>query len=99
EGPAQHIFGKLADEIDIFRTPEASMEAIEHLAQPGGALTAGNAPTAGFVRVEMHDAARHVHHAGVFVHDHHAAGAEHGAGFGDGVVVHGNVDLGRTHQR
>src|SRR6266851_2192660 len=96
---AQHIFGDVADEVDIFGTPEAGVEAIEHLAQPGGAFAAGDAPAAGLVRVEMHDAAGHVHHAGVFVHNHHAAGAEHGAGLGDGIVVHWNVDLGRAHQR
>src|SRR5713226_3704942 len=99
EGAAQHIFGEVADKVDIFRAPEAGVEAIEHLAQPGGAFTAWNAPAAGFVRVEMHDAAGHVHHAGVFVHHHHAAGAEHRAGFGDGVVIHGNVDLGRAEER
>src|SRR6266849_3196283 len=99
EGAAQHVFGELADEVDIFGAPEAGMEAIEHLAQPTGAFAAGDAPAAGLVRVEMHDAPRHVHHAGVFVHDHHAAGPEHGAGFGDGIVVHGKVDLGRAHQR
>src|SRR6266446_6156160 len=93
EGAAQHIFGEVADEVDVFRTPETSVKTIEHLAQPSGAFAAGDAPAAGFVRVEMHDAARHVHHAGVFVHDDHAAGAEHRASFSYRVVVHGNVDF------
>src|SRR6266852_6201113 len=99
ERATKHILGEVADKVDIFGSPEAGMEAIEHLAQPGGPFAAGNTPAAGLVRVEMHDAPRHVHHAGVFVHDHHAAGPEHGAGFGDGIVVHGKVDLGRAHQR
>src|SRR5260221_1692886 len=47
----------------------------------------------------MHDAAGHVHHAGVFVHDHHAAGAHHAANLGDRVVVHCHVDLGSGEQR
>src|SRR5260370_8105110 len=68
EGAAQHIFGEVADEVDVFRTPETSVKTIEHLAQPSGAFAAGDAPAAGFVRVEMHDAARHAHPAGVFVH-------------------------------
>src|SRR5260370_16031152 len=99
ERAPQHILGEVADKVDIFGTPEAGMEAIEHLAQPGGPFAAGNAPAAGFVRVEMHDAPRHVDHAGVFVHDYHAARAEHGAALGDGVVAHTNVDLARPYLR
>ncbi len=75
------------------------METVQHLAQPSGAFAAGDAPAAGFVRVKVHDAAGHVDHAGVFVHDDHAAGAEHRAGFGDGIVIHGNVDFAGAHQR
>src|SRR6266404_7452859 len=76
EGAAQHIFSEVADQIDIFRASKASVEALEHLAQPCCAFAAGDAPAAGFVRVEMHDAARHVDHASVFVHHNHAAGAK-----------------------
>src|SRR6266478_9342930 len=32
EGAAQHIFGEVADEVDVFRTPETSVKTIEHLA-------------------------------------------------------------------
>src|SRR6516162_257 len=99
EGAAQHIFRKLADHIYIFRAAEPVVEAIEHFAQPSGAFAAGNAPATGFVSIEMHNAASHVDHAGIFVDDHHAARTEHGAGFGYGVVVHGHIDFVSLEER
>src|SRR6516162_6559764 len=93
EGASEHVLGKLADQVNVFGASEAGMEAIEHLLEPGGALTAGDAPAAGFVGVKMHDAPRHIHHASVFVNDDHAARAEHRPGFGDSVVVHGDINF------
>src|SRR5262245_32873452 len=99
EGAAQHVLRELAHHVDVFGTAEARVEALQHFAQPNGSFAAGNAPAAGFVRVEVHDAARHVYHAGVFVHHHHAARAEHAASFGNRVVVHRQIDFVRGHQR
>src|SRR6266436_1153077 len=98
ERAAEHVLRKFCDQVDILAAAQASVKTFQHLAQPGSAFTARNAPAARFVRVKMHDAARHVHHAGVFVHDHHAAGAHHAAGFGDRIVVHGQIDFVGAHQ-
>ncbi len=57
--------------------PPPSWKRVRILRQPGGAFAARDAPAAAFVRVKPHDAQRGLHHAGVFVHDHHAARAEH----------------------
>src|SRR5580704_7442693 len=43
EGAPEHIFRKLVNQWDIFRAAAAFVETVEHLAQPGGAFTAGNA--------------------------------------------------------
>src|SRR5215831_9747764 len=93
EGAAEHVFGELSDQIDVFGAAQAGVETLEHFVEPASAFAAGNAPAAGFVRVKVHDAAGHVYHAGIFVDDYHAAGAEHGAGLGNGVVIHGDVDF------
>src|SRR5437016_5114848 len=95
----EHVFREFGDQVDILTAAQASVKTFQHFAQPGGSFTAGNAPSAGFVRVKMHDTARHVHHAGVFVHHHHAAGAHHAAGLGNRVVIHWQVDLVGGHQR
>src|SRR5262249_27492832 len=93
EGAAQHVIRKVADQVDILSAAQAGVKSLQHFVEPACSFAARDAPAAGFVRVEVHDAARHIHHAGVFVDDHHAAGPEHGAGLGDGVVIHGNVDF------
>src|SRR5579859_2531141 len=93
ESAAQHVLGKFADHVDVFGAAKPGMEALEHFAEPGGSFAARDAPAAGFMRVKMHDPARHIDHAGVFIHHDHAAGAEHRAGFGDGVVIHGQINF------
>src|SRR6516225_6392235 len=96
---AQHVRGKIADKADVFRPAVARVKTVQSLLQPGGSFAAGNAPAAGFMGVEVHDAASHVHHASIFVDDHHAAGTEHRAGLSDGVVVHGDIDfVGLEHR-
>jgi len=93
ESAPEHIFRKLVNQRDIFRATAAFVEAVEHLTQPGGAFAARNAPAAGFVRVKMHNAAREIHHAGVLVNYDGAAGAEHRADLGNGVVIHVDVNF------
>ena len=99
EGSPKHVFGKVRDEIDVFLTPQTGVEALQGLPQPSGTFPARNAPSAGFVGVEVHDAPRHVHHAGVFVHHHHAAGTEHRARFRQRIVIHRDIDLLGGQQR
>src|SRR5271170_5385738 len=74
ESAPEHIFRKLVDQWNIFGAAAALVETVEHLAQPGGAFAAGNAPAAGFVRIEVHDAAGEIHHAGVLINYDGAAG-------------------------
>src|SRR5713226_10356634 len=93
ERAAEHVLRKFFDQIDVLAAAQSSVKAFQHFAQPGGAFATGNTPSAGFVRVKMHDAARHIHHAGVFVHHHDAAGAQHAACRSNGVVVHREIDF------
>src|SRR5271154_3783867 len=99
ESAPEHIFGKLVDQRNIFGAAPSLVETVEHFAQPGGAFAAGNAPAAGLVRIEVHDAAGEVHHAGFFVNYDGAAGAEHRADLGDGIVIHVDVNFIRAEQR
>src|SRR5580704_3311556 len=98
ECPSKHVFREFADGSNVLRATVTGVKALQHLAQPGGAFAAGNAPAAGFMRVEMHDAAGQINHAGVFVIHDHAAGTEHRTGLGQGVIVHGHVDLVASQQ-
>src|SRR5579859_6155959 len=99
EGAAEHVLRKLSDQVNVFAAAKARVEAFQHFAEPRCSLAAGNAPAAGLVRVKVHDPARHVDHAGVFIHNNHAAGAKHRTGFGDGVVVHRKIDFVRGENR
>src|SRR5277367_781037 len=99
ESAPEHIFGKFVDQRNIFGAAAALVETVEHFAQPGGAFAAGNAPAAGLVRIEVHDAAGEVHHAGFFVNYDGAAGAEHRTDFGDGIVIHVDVNFAGVEQR
>src|SRR5271156_2707049 len=99
ESAPEHIFRELVNQWDVFRAAAALVETVQHFAQPGGAFAARNAPAAGFVRVKMHDAARKIHHAGLFVNPQGAAGAEHRADLRDRVVIHVDVNLAGAEQR
>ena len=71
------FFARSPIRVDIAARAAAVIEARQHLLQPGRAFAARNAPAAAFMRVELHDAQRGLHHVGVFVHDDHAARPEH----------------------
>ena len=60
------------------RLPLVVHDAGEDLQHPAGALPAGDALAAGLVLGEVHKETGHFHHAGVLIHDHQAAGADHG---------------------
>src|ERR1035438_4702257 len=91
ERPAQHIPRDIADQVDIGARARPIVEASQNLLQPGGAFAARDAPAAAFMGVEAHDAQGGFHHAGVFVHDDDAAGAQHGFARCHGIVVHGSA--------
>ena len=75
------------------------MKTIQHALEPGGALAAGDAPAAAFVRVELHNAQRELHHAGVFVQNDGAARAQHAFDFCQRVEIHRDVALFRFEER
>src|SRR5580658_10951332 len=66
EGAPENVLRKLGDQRNIFLSAGTCVEPVEQFLEPRGAFAAGDAPAAGFVRIEMHDAAGDVHHAGVF---------------------------------
>src|ERR1700682_1543376 len=76
-----------------------SEEPRKHLAQPARPLSAGDAPTAGFVGVEVHDASRQIDHAGVLVDHDKAARPKHGTGLGHRVLFHRYVNFARGQER
>ena len=97
---AQDVSRHLVHQIRVFASSQSFVKTVEQLFQPSGALAARHAPTAGLVRVEVHDALRHLHHAGCLVEDDDAARAEHRAGLAERVEVHGDVDfIGREQGR
>src|SRR5579863_575839 len=83
EGAAHHVFGEVADIVDILRRAEAGMETRQGFFEPVGSFTAGNAPAAAFVLIEADGAECEFDDAGLIVDDDYAAGAEHGSGLAD----------------
>ena len=65
--------------LDVALLALAAADALEDLEHPLGADAAGRALAAGLVLREVEEEAGHVDHAGVLVHDDHAAGAHDGA--------------------
>ena len=68
-------------------------DPVQDLQHPLGALPAGDALAAGLLLGELHEEPGHLHHAGVLVHDHQAAGADHGADALQTVEVQGQVQV------
>ena len=77
-------------EIRLGRRP--AREAVEESQRLVQADAAGDALAAGFRMGELDEVARHVHHAVVFVHHHHAAGAHDGAQLRQRLVVDRRVE-------
>ena len=51
----------------------------QDLQHPFGTLPTGNAFAAGFILGEVHEEPGHLYHTALVVHDHQAAGADHGS--------------------
>src|ERR1039457_4578497 len=97
EGPAEHVFRDVVHQGDVALDAAAGVEAVEQLLQPRRTFTARDAPARAFVLVELHDALHRSDHAGVFIHDHDAPGAEHAADLRHRIVIHGDVALIGLH--
>src|SRR5262249_31479355 len=86
--PSEHVLRQVPDVVDVFPQPATVMEAGERFLEPVGAFAAGNTPATTFVLVELHHAQGELHHAGLVVENHHAAGAKEFAALGKRVEVH-----------
>ncbi|MPN26664.1 hypothetical protein SDC9_174089 [bioreactor metagenome] len=73
-GGLNERFGELFQKLHVARLALAAGNALQNLQHPGGADAAGNAFAAGLVPNKVHKVTGGVHHTGVFVHDHQAAG-------------------------
>ncbi|VTR63828.1 hypothetical protein DESC_100024 [Desulfosarcina cetonica] len=86
--------GDLAQILEQFDIPGPALvlaqpvHDFEHLPH---AFPAGHAFAAGFLAQKVQEGAGHLHHAGVFVQNQHAAGPHGGAETGEGVKIQGRV--------
>ncbi len=88
----RHHMGQFLEKVQVLQGRLALGDVIEDLVHALGALPARKALSAGLVLQEVHEVLGHVHHAGVFVHDDHAARSHDGACFHEAVVVDGQVE-------
>ena len=90
--------GQLLQEVQVLQRTLVVDDAGENLQHPAGALPAGDALAAGLILGEVHEEPGYLHHAGVLIHDHQTAGADHGPQLFQGVEVqwHVQVLLGET---
>ena len=82
---AQAAHGRLLDgfcqflqKLQVSRFSLALCNALQDLQHPPGAITAGEAFSAGLVTDKVHEIPGRIHHAGVLVHDNQAAGPHDG---------------------
>ena len=78
---------QLLQQVQVLQRALVGDDAVQNLQHPLRALPAGNALAAGLLLGEFHEEPGGLHHAGVLVHDHQAAGADHGADGFQGVKV------------
>src|SRR5262245_43601070 len=74
---ALHLRGDVLEHREVVLAALAALDAREDLVEPAGALAALRALPARLVAEEVRDDAARAHHAGVLVHHHDAARAEH----------------------
>ena len=70
---------QLLQQVQILQCALVVDDPVQDLQHPLGALPAGDALAAGLLLCKLHEEPGRLHHAGVLVHDHQAAGADHGA--------------------
>src|SRR5690242_7106792 len=76
ERAAYHVFGEVADVVDVLGCAEPRVEPRQRLLEPVRSFAAGDAPAAALVLIEADGAQREFDDAGLVVDDHHAARAE-----------------------
>lgn len=70
--------GKLLQKLNVLQGAPSLGDTRLDLQHPLGTLPAGNAFAAGFILGEVHEEPGHLYHTALVVHDHQAAGADHG---------------------
>ena len=91
------VVAELLEQLDVAVAAVAVLDAVQDLEHALGAQTAGHALAAALLLGEVQEEARQVDHAGLVVDDHHAAGADYGAGLGEALVVDRRVEQTRRH--
>ena len=91
DGAPLDVAGHAVELVDVLRTALAVLEAVHQAIQPARTLAARCALATALVRVEIRQALEAAHRAAGLVHDDDGPRTQHGAGLGDGVVVHGEV--------
>src|SRR6202034_1671830 len=76
--PAHHVLGQVLHIVDVLLLAAIVVDTRQGLLDPVGALTAGDAPAAGLMLVELDGAQRELDNGYGLVEHHDAAGAEHG---------------------
>ena len=90
-GVADHA-AQLVQPVEVGFGGAPARERVQDAQRLVQAHAAGNALAAGLRVGELDEVARHIHHAVVFIHHHHAAGAHDGAELRQGLVVHRGVE-------
>ena len=101
DGAALDVVRHRVEQRQVVGAALAVFDAVNDAPQPARAFAAGSALAAGLVLVEVGQAQQALDHVARVVHHDHGARAQHGAGLGDGVVVHRafHDDVGRQHGR
>src|SRR5689334_7413091 len=73
EGPAKHVLCQILNVVDVFAQTAAVVEAGKRLFEPVSAFTAGDAPAATFMLIELHHAQCKLDHTGLVVEYHDTA--------------------------
>src|SRR5258708_39802941 len=73
ESSPQHVLREVPDVVDVLLQSCSGVEAGQRLLEPVRPFAAWDAPSAAFVLVELHDAQREFHHAGLLVEHDDAA--------------------------
>ena len=87
-----NVAAEFVEEVEVLRRARAFGDAVQNAQRFVQSNAAGNALAAGFGVGEFDEVTRHVHHAVVFIHHHHAAGTHDGAQLRQAFVIHRRIE-------
>ncbi|OQC09320.1 MAG: hypothetical protein BWX75_01171 [Candidatus Cloacimonetes bacterium ADurb.Bin088] len=91
EAAFDDIVGQFLQAGNVFQFSLSFRDAGENLQHPERADAAEGAFAAGFALGEIQEIARHIDHAGAFVHHNHSSGTHDRPGGVDAVVIHNSI--------